>query len=140
VLSSEQLVFFDRAISPLQPGELRRVYFQVLLTCLSEFGLHPLPLNRGAFFAVHFADRLDARPYSADCPFALKASAGHVTWWFRTPSLHLTPISGNMITSQFSDAKVRKDGVIVVELRSVADAERLLGLVRDALRQLPGNS
>jgi hypothetical protein len=139
MLSPEQLEFFDKAISPLQPGELRKAYFQLLLTCISEFRLHPLPLDRGAFFAVHFADRPEARPY-ADCPFALKASAGHLTWWFRKPSLHLLLISGSTIPFRLPETEVRKDDVIVVKLRSVPDAETLLDLVRNALKTQSGNS
>jgi hypothetical protein len=139
MLSPEQLEFFDKAISPLQPGELRKAYFQLLLTCMSEFRLHPLPLNRGAFFAVHFADRPEARPY-ADCPFALKASAGHLTWWFREPRLHVPLISGSTISFRLPETEVRKDDVIVVKLRSVPDAETLLDLLRNALKTQPGDS
>lgn len=114
--------------------ETRSAFFLLLLGLTGPLGLHPLPLNRGAFRSIHVATRPDATPYG-EAEFAFKAAAHHLKWWFRAPAFTTGVLAAAQVRESFPDHATSSGGELTLKIATYAEAESLLAFLKAQMQR-----
>ena len=124
------LRLYDR----LGTGEIRVAFFRLVPALCAHLRLTPISVSRGAYSAIHIATKPDAKAY-AEAEFAFKGALDHMRWWFRTPAFSSGLLDHDRTADAFGLVGATRYGEMIVDLRNLADVEKMLCYLDAALRQ-----